>query len=191
MTLAAPSFTMRWLPLRFALRELRAGLAGFRVFLACIALGVMAIADVSAFAQGLADGLAREGGVILGGDVSFSLIHREADPQERSFLARRGRLSVAATMRAMARAADGRASLVEIKAVDDAYPLYGNVVLDPAVDLRDLLAARDGVYGVAGDEALFARLDLTPGAILMIGDVSVQVRAVLKTEPDKLASSLA
>ena len=75
-------------------------------------------------------------------------------------------ISVAATMRAMARAADGRASLVEIKAVDSAYPLYGSVVLD-AGDLAAALAQRDGVHGAVADEALFARLDLEPGARLL------------------------
>ena len=95
-------------PLRFALRELRGGLRGFYVFIACIALGVMAIAGVGSFARSLTDGLAREGRVILGGDLSFSLIHREATAAERAFLDRRGKVSAAATMRAMARTADGQ-----------------------------------------------------------------------------------
>jgi putative ABC transport system permease protein len=182
----------RAFPLSFhlAMRELRGGLAGFRVFLACIALGVTAIAGVGSFAQSLADGLAREGRVILGGDVAFSLIHREASPQERAFLAGRGQVSVAATMRAMARAGDGGASLVEIKAVDGAYPLYGQAVLDPAGDLAGVLAERDGVYGAAADEALFARLDLAPGARLAVGNAQVEVRAALKAEPDKLAGGI-
>jgi putative ABC transport system permease protein len=178
------------LSLRLALRELRGGLAGFRVFLACIALGVTAIAGVGSFAQSLADGLAREGRVILGGDVAFSLIHREASPQERAFLAGRGQVSVAATMRAMARAGDGGASLVEIKAVDGAYPLYGQAVLDPAGDLAGVLAERDGIYGAAADEALFARLDLAPGARLAVGNAQVEVRTALKAEPDKLAGGI-
>ena len=46
-----------WLPLRFALRELRGGLHGFYVFIACIALGSMAIAGVGSLAASLADGL--------------------------------------------------------------------------------------------------------------------------------------
>src|SRR5262245_3974883 len=124
MTFAPTALLSRSLSLRLAVRELRAGLAGFRVFLACIALGVMAIAGVASFARSLADGLAREGRVILGGDVAFSLIHREATDAERAFLAGRGQVSTAATMRAMARTDEG-AALVEVKAVDAAYPLYG------------------------------------------------------------------
>ncbi|MGB6349053.1 MAG: ABC transporter permease, partial [Pseudolabrys sp.] len=113
----------RWLPLRFALRELRGGLHGFYVFLACIALGSMAIAGVGSLAASLADGLAREGRVILGGDLAFTLIQREAAPNERAFLQSHGQVSSAATLRAMARAANGQATLVEMKAVDPAYPL--------------------------------------------------------------------
>ena len=102
--LAAPSVSVPGigLTLRFALRELRGGLRGFAVFIACLSLGVAAIAGVSSFARSLTDGLAREGRVILGGDVAFSLIHREATPQERDFFRQNGELSVAATMRAMA-----------------------------------------------------------------------------------------
>jgi putative ABC transport system permease protein len=178
------------LVLRLAVRELRAGIIGFRVFLACIALGVMAIAGVSSSVQSLTDALARDGGTILGGDADFSLMHREASARERALLAGNGEVSVAATMRAMARAADGRAGLVEVKAVDAAYPLYGRVEIDPPGRLAEALAARAGIYGAAADEALFARLDLKAGDRLAIGDAQVEIRAVLKSEPDKLAGGI-
>ena len=58
---------------------------------ACIALGVAAIAGVGSLAGSLGDGLSREGRTILGGDLSFGLIHREVEPAERDFLASRGR----------------------------------------------------------------------------------------------------
>ena len=175
------------LALRFAARELRGGLRGFYVFIACIALGVMAIAGIGSVADGLADGLAREGRVILGGDLAFSLSLREASAEERAFLADRGRVSLAATLRAMARAhnaserADGasddtRRALVEVKAVDAAYPLYGEVALDPPQPLAALLAQRDGAFGAAADPALLARLDLKPGARIMVGAAAVTAR---------------
>jgi putative ABC transport system permease protein len=176
---------------RLALRELRGGLRGFYVFIACIALGVMAIAGVGSFADSLADGLAREGRIILGGDIAFSLIHREATAAERAFLNGQGHVSVAITMRAMARTADGRTALTEIKAVDQAYPLYGTVALDSPQDLADALAGRDGVFGAAADPALLARLDLGLGGTLKVGEATIEIRAVLKSEPDKLAAGIA
>ncbi len=136
------------------MRELRGGLRGFYVFIACIALGVAAIAGVGSLAGSLGDGLSREGRTILGGDLSFGLIHREVEPAERDFLASRGRVSVAATMRAMARKDDGNAALVEIKAVDGAYPLYGAVKLEPAMPVADALAEKNGRFGAAADETL-------------------------------------
>jgi len=178
------------LTFRLALRELRGGLRGFYVFIACIALGVTAIAAVGSFASGLTEGLAREGGVILGGDVAFVLIQREASTAERAFLASRGALSTVATMRAMARTTDGRTALVEVKAIDRAYPLYGTVVTEPAADLAELLALRDGAFGVAADPALLTRLGLRPGARLTIGSAAIELRAALVGEPDKLAGGI-
>jgi putative ABC transport system permease protein len=179
------------LPLRLALRELRGGLHGFRVFVACIALGVMAIAGVGSFAESLAEGLAQEGRAILGGDVAFSLIHREATREERDFLAANGTVSAIATMRAMARMGDGRATLVEVKAVDDGYPLYGVAALEPEISLEKALSGRDRHHGGAADETLFARLDLAPGARISLGEAEIEVRAALKAEPDRLASGVA
>src|SRR6185312_13043174 len=137
------------LPLRYALRELRSGLRGFYVFIACIALGVMAIAGVGSVASSLSDGLAREGRTLLGGDVSFSLIQREAKPDEIAFLRSRGTVSMAATLRGMARAPDGKLALVELKAVDRAYPMLGELMLAPKIAMADLLVERNGAFGAA------------------------------------------
>jgi putative ABC transport system permease protein len=178
------------LTLRLAARDLRGGLRGFYVFILCIALGVMAIAGVGSVAASLTDGIAREGRVILGGDVAFSLIPQEATPAERAFLEAHGKLSVAATFRAMAQASDGHSALVEIKAVDDAYPLYGAVALDPPAPVADVLAERGGAYGAAVDPTLLARLDLTPGASIKIGQAAIEIRAALVSEPDKIAGGI-
>src|SRR5207248_11618969 len=101
------------LAMRYALRQLRGGLRGFYVFIACIALGVMAIAGVGSVAASLGEGLAREGRPLLGGDGAFALIQREAKPDEVAFLRSRGEVSVAATLTAMLRGGDGRLALVE------------------------------------------------------------------------------
>src|SRR3954470_15324320 len=191
MTLASPTLGTEFRPLRFALRELRGGLHGFRIFVACIALGVMAIAGVGSFSKSLTDGIDREGQVILGGDLSFILIHREVNDAERRFLDSRGQVSSSATMRAMAATAAGsQRALVELKAVDGFYPLYGKVTLDPDVTLDRALAQRDGAYGAAVDSTLLARLNLERGARLTIGNATVEITAVIQSEPDKLAAGI-
>jgi putative ABC transport system permease protein len=178
------------LALRFALREMRGGLRGFYVFIACIALGVMAIAGVGSVAASLSEGLTREGRTLLGGDVAFSLIQREAEPEEVAFLRARGQVSVAAALRVMARGNDGRLALVELKAVDGNYPMLGQLMLDPKMPMADLLAERDGAFGAAVDSTLLARLDLKLGDRISIGNASFQIRSVVGAEPDKLAGNV-
>jgi putative ABC transport system permease protein len=179
-----------FLPLRLALRELRSGLRGFYVFIACIALGVMAIAGVGSVASSLSDGLAREGRTLLGGDVAFSLIQREATPEEIAFLRARGDVSVTATLRAMARAPDGELALVELKAVDRAYPMLGALTLAPNLPMADLLAERDGVFGAAVDPTLLARLDLKVGDRVTVGSATFEIRSAVDAEPDKLVGGV-
>jgi putative ABC transport system permease protein len=186
----APGSRGAALALRYALRELRSGLRGFYVFIACIALGVMAIAGVGSVAASLSDGLAREGRTLLGGDAAFALIQREAKPDEIGFLRSRGAVSVAATLRAMARTGDGRLALVEMKAVDDAYPMLGKVVLDPALPVADMLAERDGAFGAAVEPTLLARLDLKVGDRVTLGSATFQIRSVVGSEPDKLGGGV-
>jgi putative ABC transport system permease protein len=173
--------------LRIAMRDLRGGLRGFAVFLSCLALGVAAIAGVGSLARALSDGLAHEGAAILGGDIAFSLALRQASPEEQAFITGLGRVSQVATMRAMVRVADGEASLVELKAVDDLYPLTGRVKIEPEMPLAEALAQRDGAHGALADEALMVRLGIKPGAVVLIGNTRVRISGVLVTEPDKLS----
>jgi putative ABC transport system permease protein len=180
----------RSLALRYALRELRGGLRGFYVFIACIALGAMAISGVGSVAASLGEGLAREGRTLLGGDVAFSLIQREAKPDEVAFLRARGQVSAAATLRAMVRAADGRLALVELKSADGAYPMLGEITLNPRMPTADLMAQRDDAFGAAVDSTLLARLDLKIGDRVTLGSATFQIRSLLEAEPDKLAGGL-
>lgn len=127
------------LALRFALREMRGGLSGFYIFLACIALGVAAIGGVNSVARSVSSGITAQGQSILGGDISFALNQREVTPAERAFIEKQGKMAASATMRSMARMPDGSdQSLVEVKAVDDAYPLYGTLKVSPQQSLADM-----------------------------------------------------
>ena len=181
---------MMRLALRYAWRDLRGGMRGFGVFIACIALGVMAISGVGSVSASLADGMAAAGQAILGGDLSFSLIQRQASDAERKFFDAHGTVSVTASVRAMARSDDGQLTLVELKAVDDAYPLFGTVGTDPNLPLRDLLAQRDGAFGAAVDPALLTRLNLKTGDRISIGSAVIVVRAALINEPDRLSGGI-
>jgi len=185
----APAWRLPLL-LRLALRELRAGLRGFGIFLACIALGVAAIASVSSLSRSLTEGISREGRRILGGDMAFSLIQREASGPERAFLESKGQVNVIASLRAMAIAGEKGSGLVEMKAVDSGYPTVGVLETDPQLAPADLFAERDGAFGAAVDPALLARLDLKVGDRVTVGGAAVELRARLVTEPDQIADGI-
>jgi len=177
------------LSLRLALRELRGGLSGFYVFILCIALGVTAIATVGTVTGALRDSIARQGQIILGGDVSASVVHRRASEAERAVFARFGTVSEAGSMRAMARRPNGEAqTLIDVKAVDQAYPLYGTVALESDTSFRAALSEPDSAIV---EQALLDRLDLEVGDQLKLGDSLVRVTGVIAREPDRLSGGAA
>lgn len=176
------------LALRFALREMRSGLSGFFIFLACITLGVAAIGGVNSVAQAIGAGVATQGQELLGADIRFELNQREADDAERGWLESLGTVATSANMRSMARLPDASdQALVEVKAVDDAYPLYGELTTEPPLPLDRLLEARGGVYGVAAPSLLFERFGIGIGDSLLLGGQEFELRAELVTEPDAVS----
>ena len=171
--------------LRLARRELRGGLRGFRVFLACLTLGVAAIAGVGSLSQAIMTGIATDARAILGGDVSIRLVHRPATDDQLAYLDAAGTVSEAIDVRAMARTIAGdERSLIEIKAVDEHYPLYGALETDPPLPTAEVLEARDGVWGAAVAPGLLTRLGIGVGDRVRVGEATFDIRAVITGEPD-------
>ena len=182
------SFATLKLALRFALREMRGGLRGFLIFLACIALGVAAIGGVNSVARSISAGVATKGQSLLGGDLRFELNQRQASQEEQAFLSGLGQTATSAGMRSMARLGNGSdQALVEVKAVDDAYPLYGRLVTQPSLSHGKLFDLENGAYGAAAPDLLFERLGLKVGDRLMLGGKPFQLRAKLVNEPDQIS----
>lgn len=180
---------MKAATLKFALRNLRQGLAGFKIFLACIALGVTAIVGVDSLARALTDGLAAQGRTLLGADLVISRMHRPAEPHELALIQSKGRITEIISLRGMARAHQ-KAALVDLKIVDQSYPLLDAPVFDPVLPLQKIMEEKDGVYGVAADAALFARLGAKVGDQIALGDTIVELRATLVNEPDRIGAGV-
>ncbi|NNE83698.1 MAG: FtsX-like permease family protein [Alphaproteobacteria bacterium] len=186
----AASWTLAW---RLARRELRSGVRGFRVFLACLTVGVAAIAAVGSTSSGITASLGKDAREILGGDVAVRLVQRPAKPDEENHLTTTAQLSRSAEMRAMAQpdsaGFDGARSLVELKAVDASYPLYGTLETAPPLARAALFEQRNGLWGTIIAPALVDRLGVAVGDVLRVGDGRFEIRAVLTREPDRLAGS--
>jgi putative ABC transport system permease protein len=176
---------------RLARRELRGGVRGLGVFLGCLVLGVTAIAAVGSIAASVAAAIKSDARDLLGGDAEARLAYRRADAAEREFLAESGSVSEIVTMRSMARTENGdRRSLIELKAVDSAYPLFGAVALSPEQSLPAALERRDDSYGAAVDPVVLSRLNLAIGDKIRVGEAVLQLRATIAREPDAAMSGL-
>ena len=90
------------LALSIALRELRAGAGGLIIFVICIALGVTAVAAIGSLSASFDEALARQGRLLVGGDLSFERVHRRASQDERAALDGMGQVTESARLRAMA-----------------------------------------------------------------------------------------
>lgn len=168
---------------RIARRELRGGLRGFWVFLACLTLGVAAIAAIGTVRGAIEGGLSEQGAVILGGDVEMQLTYRFAEPEERAWFEAQGDVSEIVDFRSMLAAGEERA-LTQVKGVDGAYPLYGAVALMPQMELSVALAGQGGVPGAVVDPVLLARLGLDVGDRVKLGAADFVVMAALERMPD-------
>ncbi len=171
-----------------AFRDLCSGLGSFRFFLASLFLGVAIISAVHALQFGMSQGLATSGREILGGDLSFVLIQRDATDDERQWIESLGQTSKVATLRTMARAGDHTPSLIELKAVDSFYPLLGDLKSAPAG--VDGLTQTDGVYGALADPIFVIKNNLKIGDHFEIGTAPFRLAGILEAEPDKLSSGL-
>lgn len=173
---------------RIASRELRGGIKGFRVFLACLALGVAAITAVGIVRESISAGLEREGAAILGGDAAIQLTYRFAEDAERGWMALNSEtVSEIVDFRSMAvfeTPVGAERALTQVKGIDDVYPIYGKVVLDPDMPLGDALARVDGIPGAVMDRVLSDRLGIGAGDTFRLGTQEFRLSAALVREPD-------
>ena len=173
----------------FAAREMRSGVKGFRIFLACLALGVAALAAAGSTAEAFRHGLAAQSRAILGGDIAITVEGRRFTDEEQAAFRRLGRVSDRLHVRAMAASeADVEARrLVEVSGIDDAYPLAGTVDLEGASSLKAATQTSGNLPGAAVAPELLTRLHLRLGDRLRVGTAEFRIGAIVKKEPDALS----
>lgn len=174
---------MRFL-LDLAWRDLRAGGRPLIVFAACLLLGVALVAAGGGLYRQVAGSLQQDMRAMFGGDVEVRAT-RPLDAATLAWMRERGTPSLMVQLRTMLRGADGRSQLVELQSVDEAYPLVGALRLEPPQPLPELLALRDGAWGIALDAVLARRMGLAPGDRVEVGDATLVVRATILHQPDR------
>lgn len=170
---------------KLALRELRGGVKDFRIFIGCLMIGVAVIAAVTSVSEQISAGIRQESRTLLGGDLQLSLINQPMAEPALAYLRKAGNVSLTISMRSMAMNGD-EVTLVELKGVDEAYPLLGAATLASGEALQDVLGRGE----VVAEPALMERLLLQKGGELRIGDAYFPMSTALEREPDRVNSSL-
>ena len=171
---------------RLAWQDLRGGIAGLWIVVLGVALGAAMMAAVGSLSGAVLDGMRATAREAVGGDLSLRLFHAPASPEQRAFLEAVGTVSETAELRPVAGTVTGSARvLVELKAIDGAYPLVGTAAVSGAASLGDAMARRDGLWGAVVSADLLDALKLGIGDRLRVGAADVAIRAVVEHEPDR------
>ena len=168
---------------RLARREMHGSLRKFKVFLGALLLGVAAIGTVGSVADAMRSGINDNARLLLGGDIELSSLHTPPGAEIIATASQFGTLSKVVQMRAMLQAGESR-KLVELKAVDNNWPLVGDAKIEPAGTLQDALAQN----GIVADGSILRSLGLKTGDTIGLGDADVRVAATLTSEPDRSIS---
>ena len=173
---------------RLARRELRGGLKGFRILIACLALGVAAIAGVGSIKKAIEVGLSAEGSTLLGGDAEAEFTYRFASEEERAWLSDvSDRMSEIVDFRSMVlleRGGEKERALTQVKAIDTVYPLSGSVNMIDGGDFRISLEPKDGMPSVLMERLLVDRLGLIVGDQIKIGTKAFRLGGIFQSLPD-------
>ena len=171
------SWSMAW---RLARRDLTARLRGLRLLVICLFLGTGALAAIGTLTAAIENELQSRGQELLGGDIEASVWQRDLSEEERAFLSRYGQISGGFRLQAIARAGENTAP-IELKAVDEAYPLYGRFTLTDGTAVS--MPGTEEAYLAQG---ALDRLGIAIGDRFRIGTVDLTAAGVIATEPDRL-----
>ncbi len=178
---------MNRLALTIAARELAGGIRGFAIYLACIALGVFAIAAAGSVTEGFSRGLVSEARTMLGGDAMFTAAQRRANPEEKAWMDARAKVSELISLNVMGEVGALRRQ-VDIRAVDANHPLIGADTVSGARDLDEALALQDGRWGVAVTPSLLDEFNVKIGDEIQLGSITAIIRARLDGVADGIGT---
>ncbi len=166
---------------RIARRDLNARFRGLRLLLVCIFLGTAALAAIGTLTAAIERELESNGQELLGGDLEIEIWQRSLNEQELSAIGEYGEISGGTRLQAMASSGENAAP-IELKAVDQKWPLYGTLTLNDG----STTGAPSGNNAYLGQGAM-DRLDIAVGETFRVGTVDLIAAGVIENEPDRLS----
>ena len=172
-----------------AAREMRASWKRLLFFFVCIAVGVGAIVALRSVIQSVRHTFAGEARSLISADAVISsnrpidaALAATIDTRLKAAGAQSVRSVELATMARPADKADGRARMVELRAVEDGFPYYGQMKLAYGVRYEHALLRG---FGILVRPELLAQLGVAVGDGLTIGSQRFTIRGVIDSEPGR------
>ncbi|MDQ2070222.1 ABC transporter permease [Natronospira bacteriovora] len=173
-----PGLALRWLA-----REWRAG--ELLVLATALVIAVTAISAVGFFTDRVSAAMERRAAEVLAAD-SLLRSRDPLPPHFREEAERRGLNTAEVATLPTVVASDTGTQLVDLRAVEAAYPLRGELrISEQAFGPGQVTRDRVEPGTVWADARLLASLDLSPGESLEIGERTFEVRRILADLPDQ------
>ncbi len=170
--------------LKLAWQDLRGSGQSLWVLCACLVLGVTLIAATGGLYQQVSLALQSDSREISGGDLQVEARSRLPD-ELIDWMSARGQVSLLIELDTMMATSKGDFQLVEVQSVDERYPLYGSLTLDPPLPLAEVTQMKEGRFGLAMDPILADRLNLVVGDSVELGVIELDIRALITNQPDR------
>jgi putative ABC transport system permease protein len=174
---------MRFL-IDLAWRDLRSSGRSLWVFCACLTLGVTLVSASGGLYRLINLGLLADTRALMGGDVEVDASESLPD-HVLEWMAQNGQISRVTEVDTMLGTDGGGLLRVELQSMDDLYPLYGELQLEPAKPLSEITAFADDYWGIAIDPVLAGRLGIGIGDSAYVGSLEMKVRALILKQPDR------
>ena len=175
---------------KLSIKELRGSFSEFKIVITSIFLGVFIISAVGSLSENLKFEINDQRSELLGGSFELSTTYQKFPQKIKKWLEVNGKTSEVIELRTMLSSNKNsivKRRLVELKAVDENWPLVGNISIKPEQSLNQSIN-NTNFNGVLIDKNVKNQLNLNLGDMLNLGDSKIIIKGILKKEPDRMFS---
>ena len=179
--------------LKLSLRELKGSFNEFKIVMISIFLGVFIITAVGSLSKNLKHEINNKSSELLGGDFELSTTYQEFPIKIKEWLEKNGKTSLIVELRTMLTSNQSvglKRRIVELKAVDQNWPLKGVPIIVPNKSINKSLKMNNNNNnnGALIDASLQKQLEIKVGDVLQLGKTKIQINGIIKKEPDRMFS---
>ena len=176
---------------KLSIKELRGSFNEFKIVVASIFLGVFIISAVGSISENLKSEINNKRIEMLGGNFELSTTYQEFPNNIKSWLEKNGRTTHIIELRTMLSYNSQsllKRRIVELKAVDNNYPLVGKVLISPYQKVKSSLGTKKNEKKILIDKSLKDQLGIDINDFVYLGKSKFKIDGIIEKEPDRIFS---